>query len=121
VLPNARKAAKDHDRFQFGADAFAVMFKLADDYWAALAAGVPDADARKVFGQHEFAAKEAGLSKAGRRARTFEVPARGAMLFEPHLKIQRGPNDAESWRCHFEWLADTKQIVIGHCGVHLPM
>lgn len=120
VLASARKSAKDHDRFQFGGEAFALMYKLADGYWTVLAAGVPDTEARKVFGQHEFAAKEAGLTKTGQRARTFEIPGRGAMLFEPHLKIQRGPNEAESWRCHFEWLADRKQIVIGHCGVHLP-
>lgn len=121
VLADASKSAKDHDRFQFGSDVFALLYKLATDYWTALAAGIPDAEARKVFGQHEFAAKEAGLSKNGRRARTFDVPGQGELFMEPHLKIQRGPNEAESWRCHFEWLATQKRIVVGHCGVHLPM
>ncbi len=121
VLSDARRSAKEHDRFQFGGDAFALLYKLASEYWTALGTGVPDAEARKLFGQHEFAAKEAGLSKNGRRARTFDVPGRGELFMEPHLKIQRGPNEAESWRCHFEWIASQKRIVIGHCGVHLPM
>jgi hypothetical protein len=74
-----------------------------------------------VFGQFEFAAKEANLTKAGKAARTFAVDGLGDLFMEPHLKIQRGDNRAESFRCHFEWLAGRKLIAIGHCGEHLPM
>jgi hypothetical protein len=120
VLDSAKRSAKDQVTFKYAAEAFQLLCRLCDEYWILLADGKPDGEARKVFGQYEFAAKEANLSKDGARARTFEVPGRGLMLMEPHLKIQRGYNASESWRCHFEWLDDMKKLVIGHCGEHLP-
>ena len=37
-----------------------------------------------------------------------------------HLKIGIKDSLSETLRVHFEWLADEKRIVIGHCGGHLP-
>ncbi len=36
-----------------------------------------------------------------------------------HLKIGVKPSDAETLRIHFDWDAEKKMIVIGHCGKHL--
>lgn len=36
-----------------------------------------------------------------------------------HLKIGVKDSITETWRCHFEFDADEKKVVIGHCGRHL--
>jgi hypothetical protein len=121
ILDSARKSAADHEQFRYGDQVFGLLYRLAGSYFDVLSEGGSDGEARKVFGQFEFAAKEANLSKVGKAARTFPVHGLGDVLMEPHLKIQRGDNRAESFRCHFEWLAGRKLIAIGHCGEHLPM
>lgn len=121
VLESARRSASQHDVFRFGDQVFDLLYRLATGYWEALAAGQPDGLAKQVFGQHEFAAKEANLSSAGKRARTVDVPGVGEVFLEAHLKVQRGDNRAESFRCHFEWVAEWQKLVIGHCGEHLPL
>jgi len=120
ALESARTSAARVSHFRYPEQVLELLLKLATTYWKDLAAGKPDGQARSCFGQFSFAAKEANLSTKGRNARTFVVPAVGPIFMEPHLKIQRGYSAAESWRCHFEWLADRKLIVIGHCGEHLP-
>jgi hypothetical protein len=122
VLASAERSAGEHWAFEHCSEAFSLMTILATTYWEALAAGKGDAEARKAFPDRNFAAKEAAtLSKTSRRARTFRIDDEEEMFMEPHLKIQRGPNEAGSWRLHFEWLATSRRICIGHCGVHLPL
>lgn len=121
VLDTAAKAAAHHQAFRYGPEALELMYSLVTRYWERLAAGEGDGVARRVFPSRNFAAKESHtLSKEGRRARTFQLEDGREIFMEAHLKIQRGPNPAESWRLHFEWLAEEKHIVIGHCGEHLP-
>ena len=41
------------------------------------------------------------------------------MVMEKHLKHGVKDSVAETLRIHFEWVADQKKLVIGHCGKHL--
>lgn len=120
-LDSAIDAAKASDRggFQQGTKAYELLSKLATEYWQLLVDGKSDQQAKGVFGQNAYAAKEASaLSTDGKRRRTFEYRGRD-FLMEKHLK--RGVKDslAETLRVHFEWLASERKIVIGHCGKHL--
>lgn len=120
-LDTARASAKESDRggFRLGAKAYELLHKLATEYWQHLADGKSDQQAKAVFGQNAYAAKEASvLSNDGKRRRTFSYRGRD-ILMEKHLKHGVKDSLAETLRVHFEWLAGEKKIVIGHCGKHL--
>jgi hypothetical protein len=118
VLDSAIISARRSTDFRHRKKAFELLWTLATDYWEALAAGQGDVTARQRLGA-AYAAKEAqGLSTAGRKRRTFTHDSK-EILMEKHLKIGVADNRAETLRIHFEWLADDRLIVIGHCGEHL--
>ncbi|WP_133366629.1 hypothetical protein [Qipengyuania sediminis] len=118
VLESALESARDSYAFRHRSKAFELLWSLSTSYWTTLAEGGSDVTARQCFGA-SYAAKEAEtLSKAGRQRRTFIFE--GAELeMERHLKIGVADNKAETLRIHFEWIADRRLIVIGHCGAHL--
>jgi hypothetical protein len=121
VLDTAFESAKNSDRggFQLGGKAAELLMKLCTDYWIALAEGRGDQQARATFGKNAFAAKEAeSLSNDGKRRRTFNYLGR-EIVMEKHLKHGVKDSVAETLRIHFEWFADQKKLVIGHCGKHL--
>lgn len=121
VLPSAFQSAVESDEkgFRYGERAFRLIWNLGTKYWEALSSGVGDQQARMVFGNSAYAANESdNLSKAGSDRRTFEYRGRKIEMLR-HLKIGVKDNSAETLRVHFEWLADEKRIVIGHCGKHL--
>ena len=121
VLDAAFDSAKESDRggFRYGNKAFELLSKLAVDYWKALSDGKGDQQAKSVFGQNGYAANESSvLSNDGRRRRTFSYRGRD-FLMEKHLKHGVKDSVAETLRIHFEWIANEKKIVVGHCGKHL--
>ena len=118
VLSSAYESAQDSYGFRHRKKAFGLLWSLCTDYWKALAAGEGDVTARQCFGAG-YAAKESDtLSTAGRRRRTFSYRDQ-EILMEKHLKIGVADNKTETLRVHFEWIGDTKLIIIGHCGGHL--
>ncbi|AWI74298.1 hypothetical protein CEW83_02910 [Parazoarcus communis] len=120
-LETAKGSAKESDRggFHQGTKAFDLLQKLATEYWQQLADGKSDQQAKAVFGQNAYAANEASaLSSDGKRRRTFSYRGRD-FLMEKHLKHGVKDSLAETLRVHFEWLAQEKKIVVGHCGKHL--
>lgn len=119
VLDSAFEAARDSRGFTYRRDAFNLLWTLVTKYWEALDASQSDNDARKVFGNKAYSAKEADtLSKDGERRRTFAY--KGQDVFMPrHLKIGVKDSVAETLRVHFHWDGTEKKIVIGHCGKHL--
>lgn len=119
ILDTALNSARESDRgsFRHGETAFKLMQSLGAEYWEALASGKPDQTARGVFG-NSYAAKEAGLSKDGKKARTFRY-LNEDIFMEKHLKIGIKDSFAETLRVHFEWLPEEQKIVIGHCGKHI--
>jgi hypothetical protein len=121
VLDTAFESAKDSDRggFNQGDKAVELLMKFCTDYWIALAEGRGDQEARATFGKHAFASKEAeSLSNEGKRRRTFYYLGRDIPM-EKHLKHGIKDSVAETLRIHFEWFAEQKKLVIGHCGKHL--
>ena len=82
-----------------------------------------DNEARKVFGQSEYSAKESETvmgNKAMRRKRTFDYEGEPVEMFR-HLKIGVDEDVARTIRVHFHWDAEREKIVIGYCGEHLPV
>lgn len=121
VLPEAWQAARDSRAFKHGTRLFALLYSLATDYWDALCKGRPDAEARKVFGS-AFAAKESErveAHKGARNRRTFEYRGEKYEMMK-HLKIGVKDSASETIRVHFEWLPESKLLLIGHCGAHIP-
>jgi hypothetical protein len=121
VLESARNSARESDLggFRHGKKAFELIWKLANGYWLSLSDGGGDQQAKIVFGNNAYAQNEGeALSKEGKRRRTFGYRGRD-LLMEKHLKIGVKDSVAETLRIHFEWLADEKRLLIGHCGKHL--
>ena len=118
ILESAFESAQDSSVFRHRKKAFSLLWTLCTSYWNALASGEGDAEARRSLGAGYAAKESETLSTGGRRRRTFAY--RGVeILMEKHLKIGVADNRAETLRVHFEWLAESKQIVIGYCGGHL--
>lgn len=119
VLDSALSSARESESFRYGKKAFDLLWKLANNYWPAVAGGGGDAEGRKAFGQNAYAQNEASaLSNDGKRRRTFEYKGQD-ILMEKHLKIGVKDSVAETLRVHFEWVGADRAIVIGHCGKHL--
>lgn len=121
ILPSAWKAARDAGTFRHRQRLYALLHTLAAEYWESLAAGLPDSEARKVFG-NAYAAQESETvaSRGSAKARrTFEYEGRQVPMMK-HLKIGVKDSATETIRVHFEWFADDQIIVIGHCGAHIP-
>ena len=118
ILGTAYDSARDSSGFRHRKKAFNLLWSLCTDYWSSLSEGQGDVTARSCFGSG-YAAKESdSLSVAGRKRRTFLYDG-SEFLMEKHLKIGVADNRAETLRVHFEWLGESRVIVIGHCGGHL--
>lgn len=121
VLETAHASARKSDTFLYNARAFDLLLKLATSYWEALIAGSGDAEARAIFGQTTFAARESESvekNKRARRLRTFTYKESPVTMWS-HLKIGVKDSAAETLRIHFHWDAVDQKLVIGHCGPHL--
>lgn len=121
VLESAIDAAQesDADNFKYGKRALDLLWKLANGYWQALADGLGDQYAKSAIGNNAYAQNEGqALTNEGKRRRTFSYRGRD-FLMEKHLKIGVKDSATETLRIHFEWLAEEKRLVIGHCGKHL--
>lgn len=82
-----------------------------------------DNEARKVFGDNEYAAKESETvmgNQAMRRLRTFAYDGEQVEMFR-HLKIGIKANVMKTIQVHFHWDSEREMIVIGCCGEHLPV
>jgi len=121
VLPTAFAAARRSSTFKRRGKAWELLWKLATDWWTAMAEGGGDDRARHVFTQEQYAARESQTvegNRVGRERRTFVVDGAPTMMWR-HLKIGVKDSLTETWLCHFEWMPDERRIVIGHCGGHL--
>ena len=120
ILDSAMASARESDKamFEYGLKAYELLRRLAGDYWQILMDGGSDQQAKEVFGQNIYTAKEGRLSASGRSLRTFSYRGK-AMFMEKHLRYGVKDSAATTLRIHFEWIADEGKIVIGHCGKHL--
>lgn len=120
ILDSAWASARDAAPFKYGERLLGHLISLATAYWERVAEG-GDAVAREVFGDKVFAAKESKTAmnnERARRERTVVFKGKTYVMWR-HLKI--GTKDAaeESIRVYFDWIADERKILIGHCGEHL--
>jgi hypothetical protein len=122
VLESAKESARDVDRFEHGRRLLDMMRRLVTEYRGKLIEG-GDNEARKVFGNNEYAAKESETvmgNQAVRRLRTFTYEGKQVGMFR-HLKIGIETNVSKTIRVHFHWDSEREKIVIGYCGEHLPV
>lgn len=121
VLPSALESAREAEGFEWPDLVREFVFKLVTDFRDCLIAGKGTHDGVRIFGRKRFSTKEAdNLTQRGRVARTF--PYKGKMIcMEQHLKIGVKESDAHTLRLHYHWDAESKKIVIAHCGAHLPL
>lgn len=120
VLESALKSAEEVDKIDKPTVlwAFDMLATLVGDYYEALVAGQGDIAGARLFGAGGFASKENALGPHGRRLRSFSYHGKDVFM-ETHLKVGAKDTPNSCWRCHFFWDAETRRIVIGHCGKHL--
>jgi hypothetical protein len=123
VHPKAISSAQQSARFKFPKQVFELLMSLAGPYWDALAAGNGNVQAKDIFGK-SFSAKESETTmdnKYAKERRTVQYNGEDVVLWA-HLKIGvKQDSVAETFRTHFEWLANERRILIGHCGPHLDL
>jgi dsDNA-binding SOS-regulon protein len=117
VLDSSFESARQSESFLYVEQAFDLLWRLATSYWDEIQTK-GDVEARKQFGKSYSAKEKSTLSKSGEDRRTF-VYASKPLRMDKHLKIGTADNQADTLRIHFEWVAEEKRIVIGHCGKHL--
>jgi hypothetical protein len=122
VLQSARDSAREVPRFEHGRRLLDMLRRLVTDYRTTLLER-GDNEARKIFGNNEYAAKESETvmgNAAMRRLRTFDYEGRRIEMFR-HLKIGIEANVTKTIRVHFYCDIEGQKIVIGYCGEHLPV
>jgi hypothetical protein len=120
ILNTAYRSAKESQMFKNPERVLALLLDLAGEYWQKLNDGKGDGEARQVFG-NSYAANEAEvISKQALKRRTFQY-GNSPVVISKHLKIGTKDTTVETLRIHFEWFADQKKIVLGHCGKHLKL
>ena len=117
VLNSAYDSADESTAFRQGDKALDLLIRLVTGYWEGIQK-TGDTEARKIFGTSYAPRESSTLSKPGIDRRTF-IHDDKPILMEKHLKIGVADNSADTLRIHFEWLADDRRLVIGHCGRHL--
>ncbi|MDB9311755.1 hypothetical protein PN462_01480 [Spirulina sp. CS-785/01] len=121
VLESAWKSARESAIFKNKNGAFDLLWTLANEYWERCYEGQGDAQARKVFTNHSYAARESDTVERNQRAkqlRTFYYQGEPIEMMK-HLKIGTRNSLADTLRIHFEWKPEEGKIIIGHCGKHL--
>lgn len=122
VLDSAKKSSKESNKFSQSRQLLDLLIRLVTNYRETLISK-GDSEARKVFGQNEFAAKESEtvLNNSDlRRAREFLYRGEAVGMYR-HLKIGVADNPEETIRVHFHWDHSRQKIIIGYCGKHLPV
>jgi hypothetical protein len=123
VLDSAWKSADAAAGFERGDRLFALLWKLATAYRQARLAGQSDHVGIEVFGPKGFAARESAGVEANANAmrwRLFSYRGQEVPMLQ-HLKIGVKDSVNRTLRLHFHWDGDSGQVVIGHCGAHLPV
>lgn len=120
ILSSAWSSAEESAAFKKPDKAWELLLRLATGYWKAVQNG-GDSEGKKCFSDSTFAPRESETVEGRKRARerrTFRYKSEDVVMWK-HLKIGNKDSITETWRCHFEFDADEKKVVIGHCGKHL--
>lgn len=119
VLADAYESAEEASVFKNRKDAFGLLCRLATGYWEAMVR--EPGKAHTVFTVKEYAADGSESEHNDRRCVEDRVRMRGGKKVEfwKHLKAGGNGGPDKCFRIHFEWIAEERKIVIGHCGRHL--
>jgi len=119
ILPSAWESARQSKDFKYGAKLLTMLLRLGGEYASMIQSGLPDAQARNLFGTDGYKANESNTVMTCAdcvRERTFEVDGK-MVVMEKHLGIGTSPDRSETIRVHFEIIDG--RVVVGHCGRHL--
>lgn len=122
VLDSAWVSSRDSASFGNPQKLAHLLHRLATDYYDKISIG-PDSEARKVFGQKEYAAQESETIRNNGDLldkRSFKYRGEITPMLR-HLKIGVADNIQETIRVHFHWDSELQLIAIGYCGPHLPI
>ncbi|WLQ14270.1 hypothetical protein O5O45_31625 [Hahella aquimaris] len=122
VLDSAWTSSRKSESFEYGEKLVDLLWRLCTEYYDAISSG-PECEAKKVFSECEFAAKESETVMKNRQLkskRTFNYNNMPITMFR-HLKIGVKDSAKETIRVHFHWDSEKKIIAIGYCGPHLPL
>lgn len=122
VLDSACRSAEQSDGFRHRRTLFELLWLLANNYWLEMCNGKSDDIAGQCFGS-SFSAHESGQTRENsttRNMRTYEHDGKSYYM-QRHLKIGVRESINETIRVHFDWDAEKRKIIIGHCGRHLPL
>jgi len=126
VMAEAYESARAAAGYRHGRHLWELLVKLAVNYYNALVAGKGDGEAKSIFGNDSFAAKESESTMknpACKRARE-RVYKDATVCMWKHLKRGVADSTEETIRVHFHWFPQhgtSGVLVIGHCGEHLPI
>ena len=121
LLNSAKREARRYPgSFNQSERLFELLDKLLFDYLDAINNGTPDTQAKDIFGNNGYSARESPTTMNTshmRNERTFDY--RGEKrIFERHLRIGNQPG-YEGMRVYFD-IVD-KRVVIAYAGPHLPV
>lgn len=122
ILPEAMQSAQAVADFKGTQRLMSMLHRLIKEYLPKfLEEG--DSSARKIFTSNEYSARESDTVKNNdsyMRYRRFTLDGKEIEMCK-HLKIGVADNSQETIRVHFEVVQDSRNVVIGHCGEHLPL
>jgi hypothetical protein len=122
VLPSAIESARKVNSFSQNRRLLDMLRRLVTEYLPAYIQG-GDTAARATFTNNEFAARESETvtnSKQLLAYRRFDVDGREIEMLK-HLKVGVADDTKSTIRVHFDVDQESKRVVIGHCGMHLPL
>ena len=118
IMSRAYAAAAASEGFKYKKKAFSLLWKLVTEYWSMQASGRRDINPRSVFGEAYSPMNPEQLDKKTRKLLTFNHNGRIIETMK-HLRIGVRESPSVTLRIYFEWDAESRSIVIGHCGEHL--
>lgn len=119
VLPSAYDSAARAEDFSQPYRLSLAIWRLIYDYLDDISSGIPDAEARKIFGTSGYSAKESeGVTQNARLRAMREFKYQGKeVLFLQHLSLGRNYGTSKSIRVYFKIIEG--KVVIAHCGMHM--
>lgn len=122
VLPSAIESAQSTASFSQNRRLLHMLNRLVIEYLPAYLRG-GDSAARTTFTTNEFAARESDTvtnNKQMMAYRRFDVDGQEVEMLK-HLKVGVADDPTSTIRIHFEVDQQSRRVVIGHCGPHLPL
>lgn len=118
LLPSAIETAMDADNFSLPYRLSDLIEKLVFGYLDSITAGIPDSEARKVFGKNYAAKESEGVTQNKRLRAMREFTYNGEKsMFSQHLSIGRNVGTQFAIRLYFK-IIDGK-VIIAYCGKHM--